>query len=248
MTERQLGNLDDLTGEYRKQADIFRAASEYCNSQIQSLMEQRNLLVKLGAQFPMTMASTDFIIKQVATSTEVDDVDVSIPIPRTKQVRGRQRIGYRSRARSSTRLPTEHSGDRIKRYNISPQIKPIMNAIFSSGEELPQSLDSLFGRMYGDKWQLRTITVPLRPGAHNLTTFAEDLNSGNSYVRRLLSGADEVICVNMRNNETPGFAVRGKVAAVELIQLYHTIDGIGWGFYDDFMIRNRIRQTQVSIG
>lgn len=241
-------NLDDFIGELRKQADVFRAASEYCDRQIEFLNSQRENLGRYGAQFPIAMTSTNFIIERVVASASLDAGESDlVPPPGEPRRIGTGAVRLRPRARRVGSPPPHPTESRNKKYNIPPQVKPIMNAIFGSGQEdLPQDLDSLFDRMYGNDWHLRTITVPLRPGVNNPTTIGEDLSSADSYVRRLIRGADEVICKNMRGNADPIFGFRGKIAAADLRQLYNKIEGVGWDVYDDFMIRIGIRPPQSS--
>lgn len=220
-----------IEGLQKRVKELHTTAADY-DLQIEYWVKQRELFEKYGAKIPIAMQNAQFMIEQIAAA--------SVPPTKNPPVIGISRV-IRPRVRSMN--PRENRDDQTRNYNIAPQVKPIMNGVFGRGkEDVPQDLDSLFDEMYGRDWHSRTIDVPTRPGLTPVTrTYLEDLHSGESYIRRLIKGADKVINRNMRGNIPPTFPFRGRVAAVELIQLYNKIDAIGWDVYDDFMFRNRIR-------
>lgn len=231
--------IDEYIEELRKKAENLRVAVEFYDSQIELLVRQKELLSKYGAQIPMAMQATQFMIEQIAATSEQPPSGKSDGV----KIGGRVTT-IRPRRRRAT--PREGGAVEDKKYNIAPQVKPIMSAIFGKGKErVPETLDDLFDKMYPDQdWHTKTILVSKGIGlGHRRITYGDDLNSDDSYIRRLIRVADGVINTRMRNNNLPSFTFQGKVAATELIQLYHTIDSVGWNICDDFMIRNRIRQT-----
>ena len=243
--QEELGSrLNEYIEGLKKQAEGLRTGAEDYDLQAEYLMKQRELFERYGAKVPIAMQTIQFMIEQIAAShagsstssedppkTSIDDDRINIPRPRRRHATPRGRRAGQGR-----------------NYNIASKVKPIMNGIFGRDKiDVPEYLDSLFNRMYGQNWHSRTIDIPLKPGLKPVTrTYLEDLHSGDSYIRRLIEGADEVINRNMRNNTPPAFPFRGRVAAVELAQLYHKIDTIGWDVYDGFMVRNGIRQPKTS--
>lgn len=227
--------LNEQIEGLKKQADGLRTSAEGLELQAEYLSKQWELFEKYGAKVPIAMQTAQFMIEQIAA---VASSLPSLANPPEISVADR---GFSTRSRR----PTSRRGgaDQTRNYSIAPQVKSIMNGIFSSGEkDVPEDLNSLFDRMYGQNWHLRTINVPTKPGlAHVARTYAEDLHSPESYIRSLIRGADRVINRNMRGNTPPNFPYKGRVAAVELAQLYSKIDAIGWDVYDNFMVNNSIR-------
>lgn len=233
--------IDEYIEELRKKAEHLRVAVEFYDSQVELLIKQKELLLKYGAQIPMAMQATQFMIEQIAATSEQPPSGKSDGV----KIGGRVTT-IRPRRRRAT--PKEKGGAvEDKKYNIAPQVKPIMNAIFGKGkEQVPETVDTLFDKMYPNQdWRTEKIILVSKGIGlgHRPITYGDDLNSDDSYIRRLIRGADGVINTRMRNNNLSSFTFQGKVAATELIQLYHTIDSVGWNIYDGFMIRNRVRQT-----
>lgn len=242
MTEqKEFGDrLDEYIKDLGKEAEGLLISAENRRLQAEYLLKQRELFEKYGARVPIAMQATQFIIEQIAAASSSPSLENP---PETKVV-GKVPIP-RPRIRPTT--PSGSEADQIRYYNIAPQVKPIMNGIFGRGkEEIPEDLNGLFDRMYGQDWHSRSIGIPSRPGLPRVArTYLEDLHSPGSYIRRLIKGTDNVINRNMRGNTPPTFPFRGKVAAVELVQLYNKIDAIGWDVYEDFMVRNGIRQARA---
>lgn len=238
--------IDEYIAELRKKAESSRAAAEDFERQVEFLIKEKELLGKYG-QIPLAMQTTQFIVEQIA-ATDHEDERAPIETPpsgRSDEVNlgGAVRI-LRPRRRRATPIEGGGAGDG-KKYSIAPQVKHIMRAIFGSGqEEVPETLESLFDKIYpGQDWHSKTITVPkgIRRG-HQQVTYADDLKSDHSFIKRLIRGADGVINTKMRVNNDSSFAFAGKTATPELIQLYRTIESVGWEVYDGFMIRNKIRE------
>lgn len=228
--------INEHIEELRKKAEASRAAAEDYELQVKFLAEERELLEKYG-QLPIAMLTTQFIIEQIAAATNIGERPDDVKIGR--------RITILRPRRRATAPKEDKETDKDKKYNIAPQVKSIMNAIFSSGQEgMPETLESVFDKMYPNQdWHSKIISIPKGINmVRQEITYKDDLNSDDSFIRRLISGADKVINTRMRNNNLPSFTFKGKVAAAELIQLYHTIDSIGWDIYDDFMLRNKIRE------
>lgn len=233
------GELSSRLNEYikglKRQAEGLHTSAEGYALQAKYLAAQVALFERYP-KVPIAMQTAQFIIEQIAATTSSSSASEN---PSEESVVSG--IIVRVRTRSASRRREENQP---KNYNIAPQVKSIMNGIFGRGiEAVPEDLDSLFNGIYGQDWRTRTISVPSGLGLGRMNrTYLEDLNSENSYIRGLIEGADRVINSNMRDNTAPAFLFRGRVAAVNLVQLYYNIEAIGWDVYDDFMIRNRIRQ------
>lgn len=236
MTEQpEFGNkLNDYIDGLKKQAVGLRDTASNYDLQVDYLVKQEEIFEQYGAKLPLATATIKFIVEQIAAASNppADDKGKTLLI------------------RSSTRpiaLKRRTTGQKSV-YNIAGPAKPIMNSIFGRGkEDVPRDLESLFNGMYGNDWQSKTINVPTGPGKPHMTrTFLEDLRSDDGYIKILIESADEVIARKMRKSTPPLFPYRRKTAAVELVQLYNKIDAIGWNVYDDFMVRNSIRQPKIS--
>lgn len=246
MSEREELNrrIDVCNDALSRKVEQLQAEVESYNSYIQLLLDQKGTLERYGAQIPAVMQATELIIHEIAAAVGIE-VGVSVENPPPEDV-ARRVITLRPRTR---RIITPDIGTdtadsrRGTHYNIAPQVKPVMNGIFGSGKEgVPQNLESVFEGVYGPDWHLRQLLIPDRPGSrHRQTTYGDDLLSPNSYLKRLVKGADEIINTRMRVNTNTNWEFRGKVAARELMQLFNMIGDIGWDVYDGFMIRNGIR-------
>lgn len=238
----EFDGIDKYIKDLQAKAGASRAVAEDYELQVEFLAKQNELLEKY-AQLPLAMQITRFLIEQITPVTTVGTAEAVVtteePSPeRVTRLRPRPRV-ITARAKAS-------GESRGKEYNIAPQVKPIMNAIVGGGPDaVPETLDQLFDRMYsGQDWRARTVFAPMgiRRG-HQRIPYGDDLASDSSVIRRLIQGADRIICEKMRGNSGPPFAYRGKEAAPELIQIYHKVETIGWEAYDGFMMRNRIRET-----
>ncbi len=225
----EINRLNKYIEDLKKQVNGLRKNAEDYELQAEYLEKQKELFEKYGAKIPIAMQTTQYMVEQIADYHSSSTASQEPP----------------KTVRYST--PRGHRASQGKYYNIAPLVKPIMNGIFGRGkEDVPEDFDSLFNTMYGQDWTSRIIRIPLRPGSTPMTRiYLEDLHSGDSYIRVLINGADQVINRKMRGN-TPPFIFREKAAAVELVQLYNKINSIGWDIYDKFMIRNGIRQPSTD--
>lgn len=242
----EYGELDSrfneqIEGLKSRAQELHTAASGY-DLQIEYLNKQKALFEEYGAKVPIAMQCAQFMIEQIAAAA-------SLPTSENPALENSPVAGIETRVIRPRGRPIVSRGKRADRgnyYNIAPQVKPIMNGIFGRGmEDVPEHLESLFDKMYGQQWRSRTIDVPTGPSSPHLKrTYSEDLHADDSYIKLLINGADLVINRNMRGSTPPDFPFRGRVAAVELVQLYNKIDAIGWDVYDGFMLRNRIRLAE----
>lgn len=255
MSEREELNrrLDAYHEALSKKVRELRAEAQSYNDYLELLTQQRGILDLYGARMPAVMQAAELIIQEIAAATRIElEVSVENPLPSedtprlpTVSIGGRIPTLRPRTRRIAVSTPTERDLKKGTYYNIAPVVKPIMNAIFGSGKEgIPENLDSLFENIYGQDWRSKRLRIPTRPGERGREiTYGDDLLSGNSYLKRLVRGADEVINTKMRENSTPSFEMGRKIAAPELVQLFHIIGSVGWDVYDGFMIRNGIRQT-----
>lgn len=240
----EFDGIDEYIQDLQVKAGASRAATKDYELQVEFLAQQRKLLEKY-AQLPLAMQITQFLIEQIVPATTGTTEAVV-----TKEEPSPERVTrLRPRPRVITARAEAGGESRGKEYNIAPQVKPIMNALVGGGPDaVPETLDQLFDRMYsGQDWRARTVFAPMgiRRG-HQRIPYGDDLASDDSVIRRLIRGADRIICEKMKGNSDPLFTHRARKAAPELIQIYRKVETVGWEVYDGFMVRNAIRETHAG--
>ncbi|MFH0936737.1 MAG: hypothetical protein V1808_00375 [Candidatus Daviesbacteria bacterium] len=222
----------------KSQSEKLRSDFANFDLQIKYYLKQMDLFEKYGAKLPIAMQTAQFILEQIAAASKVSSLEV------TSTTSGDSSLITPIETENEYSLQSEKNKmEPVKNYNIGGPAKPIMCGIFGrSREDVPTDLETLFKGMYGQNWHLRTIDVPLGPSLPSeKRTYSEDLKLENSYIRRLIEKADDVINRKMRGNIPPNYPFGGKVAAFDLVQLFNKINAVGWDVYDNFMVRNNIR-------